>query len=504
MCGCVWECDHLLDIVVLMSTVDSLIPLPVIPEHRRRQSPDVIDIDAPDADDVVYVGSARPTQRRRVGDDGRAVPVTREVINLSDSEDDNEIEFIGRNPARPQPPLVRRHRIFSPPPPPQIGGIPPVPPIPQRFLPLRPRPPPGVIIPNEDPLPFEADLRPPPAEQPGPVAAAPSHHVPSMGFGGALLAGVRRIIGPRNTPQRLERRNSWGVSGSFIMRWDPFDFVGDQENELLDGFDEIGFLGEQVHPFAAGRVRSQIEVAFKQRDRTEPDYKPEYTHPERPLPGFTHDFSLSPSPSSSPVTEEDDTSPSRLASTSGTQLCEVTLVCASCQDPLVVGAADVGEDRAKRKLWGLRCGHLIDGKCIQKLMEPRMAAEQEQCSPSSSQDTAVVDPHVSSMRSRLRPRRGMPGFPPHAVPAGLSLSGGRRGTPAVTQRNNRKGKGKMKAPAVDAEHEWNCPVSGCGRVHLSLSVDGRWTMDERRGAIAVFAVVLALLFLSIIYITHVL
>lgn len=368
--------------------------------------------------------------------------------------------------------------------------------IPQRFLPLRQRPPPGLIIPNEDPLPFEADLRPPPpAEQPLPLAAAPSHHVPVMGLGGALLAGVRRIIGPRDPSQRLERRNSWGVSGSFVMRWDPFDFVGGEEDELLDGMDGVGFMGEE-NPFTARRVRSQIERAFNQRDRgttKEPDYKPEYTHPDRPSPGFTYDFSLSPSSSSS-VIEEDDTTPSPLASGSGTRLCDVTLVCAACHDPLVVGASDVGEDRAKRKLWGLRCGHLIDGKCAEKLMEPappipdttgsssrRMGTDPDLYPPSPSQDTAVVDSNAGSMRWRLRPRRGMV---PHAVPA--TPSSGRRGAVAVNNRSNRKGKGKMKAPAVEAEHEWSCPVGGCGRVHLSLLMDGRWTMDEKRGAITVF------------------
>ena len=500
-----------------MPAVDSPIHPPIVPERRRHESPVVIDVDALDADDVVYVGSARRSQRRRVGEDARAVAVTSDVIHVTDGEDDNEIEFIGHNPARPQPPLgefrtscvahpltctaVRRARIFSPPPPPQIGGIPPVPQIPQRFL--RPRPPPGLVIPNEDPFPFEADLQPaPPANQPFPAAAPASHHVPFMGFGGALLAGVRRIAG--NTSQRPERRNTWGVSGSFIMRWDPFDFASGEEDDLLDGLDDIGFSGEEDNPFAAGRVRNQLERAFKQRGRegrAEPDYKPDYTHSDRPLPGFTHDFS--PSSPSSPFAE-DDISSTRQASGSGARVCEATLVCAACRDPLVLGAFDVGEDRARRKLWGLRCGHLLDGKCIENLMEPtsltgpdstgsssaRGMATEPVVHPPSSQDTVAVDSDTSSMRSRLRPRRGMPGSLPsvrHPVPA--TPSSGRRGASVRAQaghRSNRKGKGKMKAPVVEAEHEWSCPVSGCERIHVSLLIDGRWTMDEKRGAIAVF------------------
>lgn len=72
----------------------------VIPEHQRHESPVIIDVDALDADDIVYVGSARPSQRRRLEGDGR----TGEVIHITDSEDENEIQFIGHNPARPQPP----------------------------------------------------------------------------------------------------------------------------------------------------------------------------------------------------------------------------------------------------------------------------------------------------------------------------------------------------------------------------------------------------------------
>ena len=397
---------------------------------------------------------------------------------------------------------VRRTRIFSPPPPPQIAAIPPVPQVPQRFL--RQRPPPGLVIPNEDPFPFEAELRPPPiAEQPFPVAAASSHHVPAMGFGGALIAGVRRFMGPRHTSERPERRNNWGVSSSFIMRWDAFEVAGGEEEAAFDGLGEAGFLDEENDSLAGGRVRNQIERAFRQRGRevrAEPDYQPEYTHPNPPSPGFTHDFS--PSSSTSSVAEA-GTSTTHRASGSGSRLCEATLICAACRDPLVLGASDVGEDRAKRKIWSLRCGHLLDGKCIERLIEPfiptpevgssstmQMLAEPGEHPPSPSQNTVVVGPDAGSMRSRLRPRRGMSGSfssARHLVPA--TPTSARRGASLRAQsshRINRKGKGKMKAPMIDAGHEWSCPVSGCGHVHLSLLMDGRWTMDEKRGAIAVF------------------
>lgn len=88
-----------------MSVVDSPIQSSVIPERGRRESPVIIDVDALDAEDIVYVGSARPNQRRHVGEDGSTATVTNEVIHVTHSEDDDEIQFIGHNPARLQPPL---------------------------------------------------------------------------------------------------------------------------------------------------------------------------------------------------------------------------------------------------------------------------------------------------------------------------------------------------------------------------------------------------------------
>lgn len=97
--------------LALMPAVDSLIHPPLIQERRRRESPVIIDVDAFDADDIVYVGSAGPSQMRHVEED---VMVTSEVIHVSDSEDDNEIQFVGHNPARPQPPLGRLHILCAP------------------------------------------------------------------------------------------------------------------------------------------------------------------------------------------------------------------------------------------------------------------------------------------------------------------------------------------------------------------------------------------------------
>lgn len=416
--------------------------------------------------------------------------------------------------------LGHRERIFSPPPPPQAGGIPPVPPIPHRFLPLRRRPSlsftPEPIIPNDSAFAFEPDIRPPrPEESTQPqnaLAAAPSsHHTPAMGFGGALLAGVRHLLNPRGNSgiEQAHRRRPWRMS-PIIMRWDPSDVFSLAEDES-DMFFERGL----DDAFGPGGVRLELEREFerrKQRRTAEPDYKPEYTHPSVSQPGFTHHFATNPTSMStdSVVVLDDSLGPS---SASSSRSSEPALACAQCHDHLILGASDVGEGRDQRRIWGLRCGHLLDGKCIRKLMQPVSTSANEQL-PNSSVDTkgecrmdlasqdARPPSHentteesgadVSPIRSRLRSRGGISASPTgrqHPLTRGEPSTQPETCTPRRLRRNRRgKGKGKAKAmaPAITAEHQWGCPVNGCGHVHFSVLLDGRWIMDERRGAIAVF------------------
>ncbi|KAF9238528.1 hypothetical protein BU15DRAFT_75223 [Melanogaster broomeanus] len=473
--------------LILMSAVDLQMPPSVVPERRRREPPEIIDLDALDVDDVVYVRSSPARQRRRVTEDGRSVPVTPEVIHIPDSDDDEEIQFVGRNPVRPQHPRrAPRERIFSPPPPPtdrwhsssttNPTTIPPD----ARSPACRP------YNSQRRPFPFEADLRSaprpaenPPAPNPPPVAAPASHHVPAMGFGGALLAGVRQVMRPPSEGgnERPARRTPWGFPSSVIMRWDPFDFFGAEGEDALDDLDELAVLGGCRHSLRCWQ---------------------KYTHPNKPLPGFTHGFAPSSSSASPPssVIVLDDSPGASSASTSSSQSGDASLVCASCCGPLILGASDVAEGRNQRRLWGLHCGHLLDGKCIEKLMKPAPPASDQAQTPSR------VDVKMGPWRVLL-PRSILcvhvyalvvecldPSLPPHSYPTHYrqaripGVAGGTAARPQVTHRG--KGKGKAKVPIVEAEHEWGCPVSGCGQVHLSLLVDGRWMMDEKRGAIAVF------------------
>lgn len=507
-----------------MSLAEVERPIPVIPEQRGHESPEIIDVDLFDVEEVARIGSRPPTQRRRVSESGRSVAVEPEVIIINDSDDD-DVQFVRSRPA----PRSHRARIFSPSPPPQIAAIPPVPQIPRRFIPMRRRPPPfptapGLVIPNAEPFPFETNIRltPAPIERlpaPGP-AAAPSHHTPVMGFGGALLQRARAAFEhpPARSHNHERRRRVFGIPADVFMQWNPLDFFGHDEDELYDDDGFRHYRAADFHDEPGDRLmRGDLRLfnAHAPGRPSEPDYKPEYTHPVKPPSGFTHDFELS---SMTPASVIDIDSPCS-SSSSNSRSGETMLTCPRCHDPLMLGATDVAEDRAKRRLWGLRCGHLLDGKCVEELMKPTplvtprsldtgdvkgkgkgKAKEEDELELPGAYLTRSLkgkgketdgnifnifsEPDFSSIRSRLRPRPPLPSGPLHAGPGPSRARA--RAAPRQPMKAKANGKGRAKVPNVEAEYEWTCPVGGCGRVHVSQLIDGRWVMDEKRGAITVF------------------
>ena len=258
----------------------------------------------------------------------------------------------------------------------------------------------------------------------------------------------------------------------------------------------------------------------------EPDYKPVYTHPGKPAPGFTFDFApSSETPSSSSSTSviivDDSPGPSTSASSSSHNDDPNTiLVCARCMDALVTGDSMTGVEYARRKIWGLRCGHMLDGKCIEEIMKPAPSAASignasdtsdvngkgkeavagdapqlgkgkgKAVDASESDDqldflAPLVPPDSNSIRSRLRPRHHS--TTSHAPPTDSSSLSQRVIHPSGRQLMGKgKGKGKVKASLVEAENHWRCPVAGCAKVHTSLLVDGKWIMDDKAGAIGVY------------------
>ncbi|KAI0833423.1 hypothetical protein BC628DRAFT_1307944 [Trametes gibbosa] len=597
-------------------------------------------------DEITFTGFSRRSPRRaprhtssaHAGPSSSAGTSGDNVIVLDSDDETPSSSFGGR---RPNIRTVSRSRLMSPPPPAaQRGHTPGVPPLPphlasQASLPRQHRAPdiPPPIRPVSQPLVFEDRLRSLPRLLPRnivppPPAAPRSHHQPVMGLGGALIAlnrqnslhDVQRANQARaqaearfNLPtftEMLGRMIGFGGDAAYvpappennarrwrhrIFPWYWDDGALDSEQELLSPFgDDDGLLGL---PARLDAHRPAIDLRhYLPKTETVSMWKPEYTHPDKIAPGFTHDFAPSEEPSSqtssssSPrafiVLDEDEAGPSGSASgSSSATAVETTLVCARCLDPLILAPADnSSEDQVKtRRVWAMRCGHMLDGKCVAELMSPPEArveipptqpfedacvdskgkgkARAEVETPSTAAHTSDFppsSPRVASMdrkgkrkaveplepaeppkrpafpadpaeptaeanvddsiRSRLRSRTRTtvadvspssalmsrplghvmseegdesPFAPPHRrgrrQPAGTSARSHGHGRAEVRG----KGKGKARAkverkPVVEAEHEWRCPVSGCGCAHYSVRVEGRWTNDEGRGPIALF------------------
>ena len=156
--------------------------------------------------------------------------------------------------------------------------------------------------------------------------------------------------------------------------------------------------------------------------RTTHEYRGAYTHPYPPVPGFAHDFE-SESPSAVSVIDVDEEpGPSTKASGSSSPSKNNenfnTLVCARCLDPLVLGGSNMSEDeRSRRRLWGLRCGHMLDGKCIDELMKPQPAPKLEL----TGTEVTVIEPLSNGLQSQSSSTQSQDGaqsiVPAEAIPS---------------------------------------------------------------------------------------
>jgi hypothetical protein len=192
-------------------------------------------------------------------------------------------------------------------------------------------------------------------------------------------------------------------------------------------------------------------------DQGQIEYKPSYTHPGNAVPGYTYDFFLDEKPSSS-----------------RTQV-ETTLVCARCLDPLRVGGLSARAG-IEGKMWGLRCGHILDGKCVAEIMRPPpgdMVGTKEvetvnACKVKGKGKAKAV--HTPILLDRETNHRSC-----------LHLHANLR-VPIMKQ-------GRYKMPELHARHRWCCPVGGCGRAHFSVQYQGEtdWVMDtEDMGAVGIY------------------
>ena len=278
----------------------------------------------------------------------------------------------------------------------------------------------------------------------------------------------------------------------------------------------------------------------------EEQYWQSYTHPVPPEPGFTSDFTapsaegeqasngrfFPPTSRDEPIILDDDdnsalaegssASTSKSESAGSGQL-NALLVCAKCLDPLILNSALGPEEGQYKRVWALRCGHLIDEKCLNILGQPpaeevtpdkkgkgkARASTQRSGYAAPLPEQAPVFSAISlptDIRSRLRSRRS--GADAATAPAGPSLPAEADGVVSasvpVPSPTAKKRRVVHRKPKVEAEFEWPCPVASCGRIHVSVRIEGVWGPEkevptprgagkasaawtEPRGAVAVFA-----------------
>ncbi|KAK7461807.1 hypothetical protein VKT23_008238 [Stygiomarasmius scandens] len=412
----------------------------------------------------------------------------------------------------------------------------------------------------------------------GTRAAPPTIHAdnhrapPAMGLGGGLISfnnfrlaqeraerdrrAQARAAGGSTTHRHRSNGNGGGTRRA--GRGNAFHFIGprdvflDDEEYLLHLM--LGEADREImHHFGAGPLA--FTTLGMHNKKPEPDYEMAYTHPPKPDPGFTFDFAPGDEESaevnlkgdgessSFPVTsidnpiilDDDEPSTSTQASSSSSSSSssvpafkfKALLTCSHCRDPLILGEGTIGlseTEARRRKIWSLRCGHLIDGKCYEELAFPKPEPVPEpvpgdEVGISTRKDkgkgkavdlpmttTSPQDDSSNSIRSRLRPRHGTNATSSSnsnssAADANngndgwlgsfrIYLGGGRGRSTNTTGRGGRKGKGKEKEklPRLEATFQWACPVPGCGREHESAKMDGVWGVDKEsgRGAVQVF------------------
>ncbi|KAF8813491.1 hypothetical protein BYT27DRAFT_7335102 [Phlegmacium glaucopus] len=490
----------------------------------------------------------RPVARPLDRGSRRATPQT---IYLLDSDDDDLIVASGSgvnsNPGQPS----TSRRILSPPPRNvSVTMIPPVPPVPARFagqtsFPMRLQPPPfpapPVIRPTSRPFPFENALDAPIAgpsnhrrqhrhDAPAPQAAPSSHHVPSMGLGGAIISSHRLgntsesqfsaglPSGAATTRMRMPSFTSRLVD---LARYSNFAFRQAPVSSVIMGenaeFDDI--FGDDVS--GEGLFGSWRDINYRRRQtgtQEKDQYLSSYTHPSQPDPGFTFDFALPtsstadiynqtrlfpPTSINNPIVLDDDddngngtftaiAGPS--TSTSDTGQVTATLVCANCSDSLLINAA-LHPNENDRRVWGLRCGHIIDEKCLNQLGQPPGALDDSPVSrkgkakatdsgPSYGDTIVSENPTVleaiqeNSIRSRLRSRPGSTSTTTSSLPPISRLLDSTHHLPPWKRRRV-----SSKKKKVEGEFLWRCPVVNCGREHVSIKVDGVWGPEKERESV---------------------
>lgn len=374
-----------------------------------------------------------------------------------------------------------------------------------------------------------------------------AHPTRNVGLGGAILSlgstrGTRRIGFAAET--RLRDPNDDG--GRPPLRHHP----------IISRFLEAFMSGQPLLNFGRGAEEQDFGAVHQGNS---PAFDRSFIHANKaPRPSFTYDFDTIPSrqlaspPTVQPASRFTNTISNLLSSKrkasaivdlaadaeeakvkEGSSQSLPTLVCAGCDKPLLLGGG--GDDR----IWGLRCGHLICGACLDRIgcplppkprplivkLEEALSTEPtevsrddrrkskgkaRQMSPQRSpaysppfQNSLLdISSHPSgasaSRYASLRPRRNMGASqsfdhrptatspePPQATSSSSGAlfgeTGSQQTTGTTSNRGGRKRKGKGRAikstrPRVLREWDFACPVEGCHRLHTRVLVGT--TLDD--------------------------
>ncbi|KIK68592.1 hypothetical protein GYMLUDRAFT_237625 [Collybiopsis luxurians FD-317 M1] len=532
---------------------------PVIPQRRPREpSIEIIDVDQLDESEYMPragpSGSNNPSQRRR------PVPSPAEVLVI-DSDDDDDYNWLASDPSATTSQANSRAPSLHP-------GYPEL----SRSPPMRRHPPPfpsesGPVTANPMALDYErfltANVRRSASATRSRASAGPSSSTSSRTrtaasgtrAGGGIITSAQANAAQRRAERdRLAQLRASGALGSrFRARRTPvaddMHFVG-----VLRAFDPFDYLDFDINVNGLVRYGPNF-IHPTQQKQEEPDYLPEYTHPETAPPGFS--FDLEPSaqsseqisavatqPKPSPIVSsrenpiilddegeivERETESSVSTSGALAPSMSVSLVCSNCLDPLLLGegtsayalklaasgvsAEQVDAERKARRLWGLRCGHLIDGRCLDALGYPPGAIEEaktvdvkgkgktkavESDDSESEVEVPLADTYSNPIRSRLRsatqatnastdPATSQPlssSIARRYLPAPIAhlFGSGSSSLPKPKPKPRQRRKAKQK---VQDTYSWMCPVAKCGKVHTSVKIAGVWGPEKEKGEGAV-------------------
>lgn len=182
--------------------------------------------------------------------------------------------------------------------------------------------------------------------------------------------------------------------------------------------DLIGSLLRGLH--SSGRGDSPQQNAEREVPQK---FDSKWTHPYEPQPGFTHSI-IEP-----PV--DLDTYFDDKAVVTG-PLPETTPICAGCRYALLTGA------NGNERIWALPCGHVIDGRCVDRLSgltsAPSIEAAGKVKGKSKAVEAAEDEPPAKVARTSARTR-----------PTASLADDSARSTPKKAKKPKR----------------FECPVEGC-------------------------------------------